>query len=131
MRKVWGLAGIVFGKQDSLPFLTSAGASTYILRYLYGLVRGRRAFSVLATDLKEGVLDPFPLLRGDASPSKSKSSGRAKLFVNPLLLVTERKGTEYSLHYGAFPPDAFNTDGTLSPVGNCHRKAHTHERRIT
>eukprot|EP00752_Nemacystus_decipiens_P011513 g10223.t1 len=59
--------------------------------------------------LRDGVLDPFPLLCGGGSAPKRKRGGRAKL-VNPLLLVTERKGTEYSLHYGAFPLDAFNTD---------------------
>lgn len=67
-------------------------------------------YSDLATDLKEGVLDPFPMLREDGSPSDRKRRGRARL-VNPLLLVTERHGTDYSLHYGAFPLDAFNTDG--------------------
>ena len=75
-------------------------------------------FDLLATDLREGILDPLPLLRGqDGVPSSGK--GRAKL-INPLLLVTERKGTEYSLHYGAFPLDAFNTDGACSPpvIGN-------------
>lgn len=64
------------------------------------------------TDLKEGILDPFPLLRGqESAPSTGK--GRAKQ-VNPLLLVTERRGTASSLHYGAFPLDAFNTDGASS-----------------
>ncbi|CAM9703054.1 unnamed protein product, partial [Pylaiella littoralis] len=59
---------------------------------------------------KEGILDPFPLLLEEqASPTRR---GRATL-VNPLLLVTERKGTAYSLHYGAFPLDAFNTDVSL------------------
>lgn len=67
---------------------------------------------LLAKDLREGILDPLPLLRGqDGVPFTGK--GRAKL-INPLLLVTERKGTEYSLHYGAFPLDAFNTDGAFS-----------------
>lgn len=67
--------------------------------------------AVLTPDVKKGILDPFPLLR-DEIYYPSKRRGRAKL-VNPLLLVTERKGTEYSLHYGAFPLDAFNTDGML------------------
>lgn len=60
-------------------------------------------------DLKEGILDPSPLLRTEETPSKGRK-GKARL-VNPLLLVTERKGTESSLHYGSFPLDAFNTDG--------------------
>lgn len=66
-------------------------------------------FSGLGTDLKEGILDPFPLLRTDDTSFK-KRKGKARL-VNPLLLVTERKGTMSSLHYGSFPLDAFNTDG--------------------
>ncbi|CAB1098062.1 unnamed protein product [Ectocarpus sp. CCAP 1310/34] len=57
--------------------------------------------------LREGILDPFPLLRED-TPAKRR--GPCKL-VNPLLLVTERKGAASSLHYGAFPLDAFNTGG--------------------
>lgn len=36
--------------------------------------------------------------------------------MNPLLLVTESKGTASSLHYGEFPLDAFSTGGTLSCV---------------
>ncbi|CAN0216257.1 unnamed protein product, partial [Ectocarpus sp. 6 AP-2014] len=55
--------------------------------------------------LREGILDPFPLLCED-TPAKRR--GPCKL-VNPLLLVTERKGAASSLHYGAFPLDAFNT----------------------
>ena len=62
----------------------------------------------LCADLVEGMLDPFPLLRVD---SASERNGRAQR-VNPLLLVTEKKGTSWCLHYGAFPLDAFNTDGT-------------------
>lgn len=61
-----------------------------------------------AADLREGILDPFPLLLEEETPSTHKR--RARL-VNPLLLVTERKGKASSLHYGAFPLDAFNTDG--------------------
>eukprot|EP00752_Nemacystus_decipiens_P011512 g10222.t1 len=62
--------------------------------------------------LREGILDPFSLLRGGGPAPKRERGSRAKL-VNPLLLVTERKGLEYSLHYGAFPLDAFNTDVSL------------------
>ena len=66
--------------------------------------------SDLATDLAEGILDPFPLLLANAkAPVKEMSS---KL-VNPLLLVTEKKGTAYSLHYAAFPLDAFHTEGLV------------------
>ncbi|CAM9691691.1 unnamed protein product [Ectocarpus fasciculatus] len=59
--------------------------------------------------LREGILDPFPLLRED-TPAKRR--GPCKL-VNPTLLVTERKGAASSLHYGAFPLDAFNTGASL------------------
>lgn len=83
-----------------------SGPSSHVVRFP----------TVTATDLEEGILDPFPLLRDeDISPSERRR-GLAKL-VNPLLLVTERRGTSSSLHYGAFPLDAFNTDGTLSPPG--------------
>ncbi|CAM9288454.1 unnamed protein product [Ectocarpus fasciculatus] len=58
--------------------------------------------------LKEGVLDPFPLLLEDGAESR-KRRGSFDL-VNPLLLVTETKGMAYSLHYAAFPLDAFHTD---------------------
>lgn len=68
-------------------------------------------FRPLTTDLREGILDPFPLLLEEETPPTRR--GRARL-VNPLLLVTERKGRASSLHYGAFPLDAFNTDGTCS-----------------
>lgn len=61
--------------------------------------------------LKEGVLDPFPLLLEDGVES-GKRRGSFDL-VNPLLLVTETKGMAYSLHYGAFPLDAFHTDGEI------------------
>lgn len=71
--------------------------------------------------MAEGVLDPFPLLRDEGSPSNERN-GKARL-VNPLLLVTERKGTSWSLHYGAFPLDAFNTDGTMSSLYDSCRKA--------
>ncbi len=64
------------------------------------------SLSGIGADLKEGILDPFPLLR-----TEETRKGKARL-VNPLLLVTERKGTASSLHYGSFPLDAFNTDGT-------------------
>lgn len=64
--------------------------------------------SDFAADLTEGILDPFPLLlAGCKAPHKR---GPSK-FANPLLLVTERKGTAYSLHYAAFPLDAFHTGG--------------------
>ncbi|CAM9211239.1 unnamed protein product, partial [Laminaria digitata] len=57
--------------------------------------------------LTEGILDPFPLLLADkTAPPKRGPSKHA----NPLLLVTERKGTAYSLHYASFPLDAFNTE---------------------
>ncbi|CAN0181159.1 unnamed protein product, partial [Ectocarpus sp. 8 AP-2014] len=59
--------------------------------------------------LREGILDPFPLLRED-TPAKRR--GPCKL-VNPLLLVTERKGAASSLHYEAFPLDAFNTGASF------------------
>ncbi|CAN0267812.1 unnamed protein product, partial [Ectocarpus sp. 12 AP-2014] len=58
--------------------------------------------------LKKGVLDPFPLLLEDGAES-GKRRGSFDL-VNPLLLVTETKGMAYSLHYAAFPLDAFHTD---------------------
>lgn len=58
-------------------------------------------------DLREGVLDPFPLLV-EGAPAKRRGPFNK---VNPLLLVTERKGAASSLHYGAFPLDAFHTDG--------------------
>ncbi|CAM9319522.1 unnamed protein product, partial [Ectocarpus sp. 12 AP-2014] len=54
--------------------------------------------------LREGILDPFPLVRED-TPAKRR--GPCKL-VNPLL-----KGAASSLHYGAFPLDAFNTGASL------------------
>lgn len=58
----------------------------------------------------DGVLDPIPLLVAEkgAAPKRKPPSN----LVNPLLLVTEKKGVAYSLHYGAFPLDAFHTDGT-------------------
>ena len=62
----------------------------------------------LAADLREGILDPFPLLLEDGAPAKRRGPFKK---VNPLLLVTERKGAASSLHYGAFPLDAFHTDG--------------------
>ncbi|CAM9318377.1 unnamed protein product, partial [Ectocarpus sp. 13 AM-2016] len=62
--------------------------------------------------LREGKLDPFPLLRED-TPAKRR--GPCKL-VNPLLLVTERKGAASTLHYGAFPLDAFNTGASLGKL---------------
>lgn len=61
--------------------------------------------------LKKGVLDPFPLLLEDGAES-GKRTGSFDL-VNPLLLVTETKGMAYSLHYAAFPLDAFHTDGEI------------------
>ena len=64
----------------------------------------------LSTDLAEGILDPFPLLLAEQKvPAKRKPSKSA----NPLLLVTETKGTAYSLHYGAMPLDAFHTEGLV------------------
>lgn len=66
--------------------------------------------SDLAADLTEGVLDPFPLLLVDKTTPRER--GPRKL-VNPLLLVTEKKGTAYSLHYAAFPLDAFHTEGSV------------------
>lgn len=67
----------------------------------------RCSFCYLIADLGEGILDPFPLLQG--SPAEPRGPFRK---VNPVLLVTERKGEASSLHYGAFPLDAFHTDGT-------------------
>eukprot|EP00752_Nemacystus_decipiens_P005603 g5071.t1 len=61
--------------------------------------------------LRQGILDPYPLLLDETgdSPAPRKGKGPFKK-VNPLLLVTERKGSAPSLHYGAFPLDAFHTD---------------------
>lgn len=56
----------------------------------------------------EGVLDPFPLLLAEEETSSERGLWS---HVNPLLLVTERKGLEFSLHYTSFPLDAFHTDG--------------------
>lgn len=64
----------------------------------------------LSADLNEGVLDPYPLLLDEGEPAKRRGPSRK---VNPLLLVTERKGAAPSLHYGAFPLDAFHTDGAV------------------
>lgn len=45
----------------------------------------------------------------EAPPGRAPSN-----LVNPLLLVTERKGTAFSLHYGAFPLEAFHTEGSVN-----------------
>lgn len=67
-------------------------------------------FSDFAADLAEGILDPFPLLLANKkAPLKRAPSN----LVNPLLLVTERAGKTYSLHYESFPLNAFHTEGTV------------------
>lgn len=68
---------------------------------------------VFTSDLREGVLDPFPLLLGVEGEGAPANRRRPFNKVNPLLLVTERKGAASSLHYGAFPLDAFHTDGAV------------------
>ncbi|CAM9120897.1 unnamed protein product [Ectocarpus sp. 6 AP-2014] len=88
--------------------------------------------------LREGILDPFPLLLEEGAPAVRRGPFRK---VNPLLLVTERKGAASSLHYGAFPLDAFHTDvswwkvrpeslqdefGKLAPRVTKHRDAGSH-----
>lgn len=75
------------------------------------------SFSDLAADLAEGVLDPFPLLLGDKNAPPKRATSK---LVNPLLLVTEKKGTAYSLHYAAFPLDAFHTEGSVN-IATCAR----------
>jgi len=55
-------------------------------------------------------LNPIALLLLEGVPAKRRGPFKK---VNPLLLVTERKGAASSLHYGAFPLDAFHTDGAL------------------
>lgn len=71
------------------------------------------SFLPLTADLGEGILDPFPLLVQGQAPAKPRGPFRK---VNPLLLLTERKGAASSLHYGAFPLDAFHTDGEITGV---------------
>lgn len=61
--------------------------------------------------MKDGVLDPFPLLRAQEGAGVKRRGSPDR--VNPLLLVTERKGLSYTLHYAAFPLDAFHTDGEI------------------
>lgn len=78
------------------------------------------SFLPLSPDLGEGILDPFPLLVQGKVPATPRGSFRR---VNPLLLVTERKGASSSLHYGAFPLDAFHTDGEIT-VGTFRRGEH-------
>lgn len=65
----------------------------------------------VATDRTKGILDPFPLLLVEDKRSH-KNRGACNL-VNPVLVVTEKKGLAYSLHYEAFPLDAFHTDGEI------------------
>lgn len=69
------------------------------------------SYGCLAADQKKGILNPFPLLLPDGG-RPHKPRGPCNL-VNPFLLVTERKGLAYSVHYGAFPLDAFHTDGEV------------------
>lgn len=68
--------------------------------------------------MAKGVLDPFPLLLADKKAPLKRAPSK---LINPLLLVTERRGTEYSLHYGAFPLDAFHTDGPIYRIPNVFR----------
>ena len=69
-----------------------------------------------------GVLDPSPLLRGNEKASLRPTEACNR--INPLLLVTERKGVTYSLHYGAFPLDAFHTDGEWGVLYGWINQAH-------
>lgn len=62
----------------------------------------------LASDLQDGVLDPFPLLLEIEEATVKR--GPCKL-VNPLLLVTEKKLVTYTLHHRSFPLNAFHTEG--------------------
>ncbi|CAM9358762.1 unnamed protein product [Scytosiphon promiscuus] len=87
--------------------------NTTIFSRTLGLASSRwtecaRAYSEMRSHyIKHGSLDPFPLLRATKGSSEPRGPGD---LVNPLLLVTERKGLEYCLHYGSFPLDAFHTD---------------------
>lgn len=78
------------------------------------ILRWRVLLFGVAADRTKGILNPFPLLLADEKEGY-KPRGPCDL-VNPLLLVTERKGMEYSVHYGAFPLDAFHTDGAMSSL---------------
>ncbi|CAM9397242.1 unnamed protein product, partial [Hapterophycus canaliculatus] len=103
-------------RQQRSAFLATyigKGPNSFLSRAM-GLASLRQGDSIKANDkmrrqyLKEGILDPFPLLlSGQGVPAKPRGPFRK---VNPLLLVTERKGEASSLHYGAFPLDAFHTD---------------------
>ncbi|CAM9230359.1 unnamed protein product [Scytosiphon promiscuus] len=103
-------------RQERTAFLTAymPKGKGNILSRAMGLASLCQGKSIEANDkmrrqyLREGILDPFPLLlNGQAGPAKPRGPFRK---VNPLLLVTERKGVASSLHYGAFPLDAFHTD---------------------
>lgn len=56
-----------------------------------------------------GDMDAFSL--GTDKKNQGGGGGGARTRAgNPLLLYTDRSGSNYAVHYGSFPPDAFPMD---------------------